>query len=303
MDQDLLSYYGYRVLGTIVPWLPPRVGYALLCRLGDLAYSCSTASRENVYDNLRHVLGPQADPARRARTARAIFRNQARNYFDLFRLPRLGPEQIERLVTVHGWEHLEQALASGKGVVLVTAHFGNVDVVVQGFAVRQYRVTAAAEHLKPERLFQYVTSLRASKGVQLVPADGFLRPLFRALQQNEIVGIAADRNLIGDGSVVSLFGAPALLPDGHVRLALRTGAKLMTAFALRRPDNRFEAYVEPPLALEDSGDQERDVALGMARLVAVLEKYIGRFPEQWVMFQPVWKVPATTPTAPRTSGA
>lgn len=300
MDQSLLSYYVYRLFGAIMPWVPPRIGYALFRRFGDLAYSKSAGSRENVHDNLRHVLGPHADPARIASVARAIFRNQAYNYYDLFRAHALRPEQIERMVTVHGMEHLDQALAAGKGVVMVTAHFGNLEIVMQMFALRQYPVTAAAEHLQPEKLFQYVVSLRASKGIRLIPVDHFLRPLFKALRANEIVGLAADRNLTGEGTLVKFFGAPALLPDGHVRLALHTGAKLVMAFSLRKPDHTFEAFVEPPLALEDSGDKERDLHLGMARLVAVLEKYIGRYPEQWVMFQPVWKLPAhlvATPVA------
>jgi KDO2-lipid IV(A) lauroyltransferase len=136
-----------------------------------------------------------------------------------------------------------------------------------------------------------VTSLRASKGIQIIPADSFLRPIFSALRHNGLVGIAADRNLTGTGSVVQLFGAPALLPDGHIQLALRTGAPIGLFFSVRRPDNTFEAFIEPPLELERTGDQERDVRSGMTKLVAVLERYIGQHPEQWVMFQPVWNLP------------
>jgi lauroyl/myristoyl acyltransferase len=291
-----LSYYVYRLLGAIMPLIPPKVGYALFSRLGDLSHDKATTSRENVYDNLRHVLGPDAGPGRIEKVAREIFRNQARNYYDLFRVASLSNEQIERLVTVHGLEHIDEALAAGKGVIAVTAHFGNLDVVAQAFALRKYPITVVAEHLKPERLYQYVVSLRASKGIKIIPIDSFLRPIFRALRNNELVGLAADRNLTGTGTLTDLFGAPALLPDGHVQLALRTGAKLGMFFSLRRPDNTYEAFVEPALELENTGDLERDTRAGMARLVAVLEKYIGQHPEQWVMFQPVWKLPESQRT-------
>jgi KDO2-lipid IV(A) lauroyltransferase len=286
-----LSYYVYRLLGAVMPLVPPKLGYALFTRLGDLSHDRSATSRENVYDNLRHVLGPEADPSRVEKVAREIFRNQARNYYDLFRVPSLSDAQIERLVTIHGLEHLDEALAAGKGLIGVTAHFGNLDVVAQAFALRKYPIMVVAEHLQPERLYQYVASLRASKGIKLIPIDSFLRPIFRALRNNELVGLAADRNLIEAGTLIEFFGAPALLPDGHVRLALRTGAKLGTFFSLRRPDNTYEAFVEPPLELENTGDLERDTRAGMAKLVAVLEKYIGQHPEQWVMFQPVWRLP------------
>jgi len=291
MDLAMLSYYVYRLFGAVMPHIPPRLGYAFFSRLGDLSHDKSTTSRNNVYDNLRHVLGPQADPARIEQVARQIFRNQARNYFDLFRVASLSADQIRGLVTLHGLENIDQALAAGNGAVMFTAHYGNLDVAGQVFSLSGYPLTVVAERLKPEKLYQYVASLRASKGLKLIPSDDFLRPLFRALRNNEIIGLAADRNLTGTGTTIEFFGAPALLPDGHVRLAQRTGAKLLPAFSLRRPDNTFEAFAEPAFSVEDSGDAERDVRAGMARLLAVLEKYIGEHPEQWVMFQPIWKLP------------
>ncbi|MGC8786133.1 MAG: lysophospholipid acyltransferase family protein [Anaerolineae bacterium] len=287
----MLSYYIYRLFGAVMPLVPPRLGYAFFTRLGDLAFAMSKASRENVLDNLRHVLGPEADKTHLEQVARQIFRNQAKNYYDLFRVASLSAAQIERLVTIHGLQHIDEALAAGKGLIVVSAHFGNLDVAIQAFALRGYPITAIAEHLQPEKLYRYVVSLRASKGIKLIPVDSFLRPIFKALRNNEIVGLAADRNLTETGTVVEFFGAPALLPDGHVRLALRTGAKLAMAFSLRKPDNTFEVFVEPPLPLANTGDPNQDTRLGMEKLIAALEKWIGQHPEQWVMFQPVWKLP------------
>jgi lauroyl/myristoyl acyltransferase len=291
IDQALLTYYAYRFLGAVMPLVPPRVGYAIFTRLGNLAYSKAAASRENVHDNLRHVLGPGADPARIEEVARQVFQNQARNYYDLFRVASLSAEQIRRLVTLNGLDNADQALAAGKGLIVSSVHLGNADVVMQRFALEGYPITGVLEHLQPEELYQYVASLRASKGMKLIPSDSFLRALFRALRNNEIVALAADRIEGETGTLIEFFGAPALLPDWHVRLALRTGAKLLLAFSLRKPDNTFEAVVEPSLDLEDTGDRRRDIRAGMAKLVAVLEKYIGRSPEQWVMFQPIWKLP------------
>jgi len=280
-----------------MPRIPPRLGYSLFDRLGDLAHDHSKTSHDNVYDNLRHVLGAQTERSRLEEVARGIFRHQARNYYDLFRVDSLSDEQIKELVTVHGLENIDRALQPGNGVIMFTAHFGSLDIAGQMFALKGYPITIVAEHLQPERLYQYVSSLRESKGLKLIPSDTFLRPLYRALRNNEIVGLAADRNLTGTGTLVSFFGAPALLPDGHVRLALHTGAKLLPAFGIRRPDSTFEAFAEPALELDTIGDAERDRASAMASLVAVLEKHIGQHPEQWVMFQPVWALPDQMGTA------
>jgi len=296
-DEFSLSYFSYRLLGALVPWIPPRLGYALFDRLGDLAHDRATSSRRNVYHNLRHVLGSETDPAHLEGVARQIFRHQARNYYDLFRVAALSAEQIREFVTPRGMENIDKALQAGKGIVMFTAHYGSLDIASQRLALEGYPITVVAEHLKPERLFRYVTSLRATHGLRFIPNDSFLRPLYRALRNNEILALASDRNLTGSGRLVSFFGAPALLPDGHVRLALRCGAKLLPTFGRRRPDNSFEIITEPALELQPSGDAERDVGTAMDALVSVVERYVGQHPEQWVLFQPVWALPSQTEAA------
>lgn len=287
----LVSYYAYRFLGAVMPRIPPRFGYALFSRIGQLACAMSSTAKQNVYDNLYHVLGHQVNPMRIKEVARQVFQNQARNYYDLFRVASLTADQLRRLVTLNGLEEVDQALSAGKGLIVVAAHLGSPDIVMQRFALQGYPMVGVAEHLQPEQLYQYVASVRASRGIKVIPTDSFLRPLFRALRNNEILALAADRLEAEAGTVIEFFGAPALLPDWHVRLALRTGAKLVPAFSLRHPDNTFDAFVHPALELDGTGDAERDLRAGMSKLVKVLEKWIGQHPEQWVMFQPVWKLP------------
>jgi len=286
----MLTYYLYRLLGLVVPRIPPYLGYPLAIRLGDLFYHLSRVTRANVHDNVTHILlGSQETLDDRETIVRGVFRNMAKNFYDLFRARSLGPAEIDRLVKVQGWEHVEKALSKGKGLIFVGTHFGNVDIVAQVPALRDLPVVGAAEHLEPEALFQYVCSLRANKGFRLIPIDGPLFELFRALRRNEIVALAADRNIAGSGIVVDFFGAPARLPDGYAQLSLRTGAPIIVEFSQRLPDNTFVVYLEPPLELESTGDRDRDARAGVEKVVAIMERYIREQPEQWVMSVPVWQ--------------
>jgi len=289
LNQSMLSYYLYRLAGFIVPLIPPRLGYWLSSRLGDILFRLLKEARSAVRDNVIHILGRETDKAAIDRTVREVFRNSAKNYFDLFRVPALSAGQIRKMVRIHGWENVDRALAAGKGLIVVSAHFGNVDVVAQVLA-HPYKITVVAEHLKPEVLFQYICDLRGSKGIKLIPIDGPLLGLFRALRRNEIVGLAADLDITGSGVVVDFFGEPVQLPSGHVRLALRTGAMMVMGFSLRLADNTFALHIEPPLELEATGDFQRDVRVNTEQVVAVLERYIGQHPEQWVMFRPIWRM-------------
>ena len=286
----MLTYYLHRLLGLVVPLIPPGLAYPLAARLGDLFYHLDRATRANIYDNVTHILegSPKAGGDSEA-IVRGVFRNLARNFYDLFRAKTISLAEIDRLVKVEGWEHVEEAQAKGKGVIFVSGHFGNVDIVAQVLTLRDVPVVGPAEHLKPEALFQYICSLRANRGFRPIPIDGPLLEVFRALRRNEAVALAADRNIAGGGIVVDFFGAPARLPDGYAQLSLRTGAPMIVAFSQRLPDNTFVAHLEPPLEMESTGDRDHDVRAGVERVVAIMERYIGKHPEQWVMSLPIWR--------------
>jgi KDO2-lipid IV(A) lauroyltransferase len=289
VNQTFLAYLLYRLAGAIVPHIPPRWGYPFFSFVGDLVYRFATGARQIVQENLRHVLGQESDKAKIEETARQLFRNSLKNYYELFHQRTLSQEEMRASLTVKGLEHIEEALAQGKGLVLATAHFGSPDGLIYLASFFSYRVTAPAEHLRPERLFRYLLSLRKRGGLTLLPADGPLLSLFRALKRNEIVAVAADRDTTESGITVDFFGAPARLPDGHVQLAMRTGARLALAFGKREPDNSLTIEIHPPLELEDTGDFKRDVRANMGKVVAGLERVIRTHPEQWLIFYPLWR--------------
>jgi lauroyl/myristoyl acyltransferase len=289
MNQSLLSYYLYRVMGSIAPLIPPRFGYWLASQLGVAAFYLNPSGAEVVKENLSHVLGEAANEATIKATARQVFRNLLKNYYDLFHKHSLSDEEISASVTIVGLHHAEKALAAGKGVIATSGHFGPFDALMQLGPSLNLRFTGPAEHIKPEKLYQYMCRLRARDWITLLPIDGPLFGLFRALRRGEVVGVAADRDITGSGISVDFFGAPARLPDGHVQLAMRTGAKVVTFFGLRQADNSTLLHVEPPLELEDTGDFDRDLRVNVRKVVARLEEWISRYPEQWLMVQPIWR--------------
>jgi len=287
-NQTMAGYWMYRVLGAILPRIPPRLGYALFGWIGARFFDWFADAREPLRDNMRHVM-PNAAAPEIDRVARDILRNHLKNYYDFFRSTRLTKDDIAKIVQVNGFEHLERALTRGKGVIFITAHFGNLDIVGQTFAIRGYKVTTPAEHVKPEILYQRIVATRAAKGLTIIPVDGPLLSLVRALKKNEIVGLASDLDVTKSGIVVNFFDAPARLPDGHVQLALKTGAALLPAFSMRLPDNTFAAYAEPAIELRNTGDSNADIRAGVEQVARVMEKWLGQRPEQWVMFHRIWE--------------
>jgi lauroyl/myristoyl acyltransferase len=282
-----LTYWLYRLGGIIVPKIPPSVGYVLCGWLGGLLYQFYKPGRTNIQLNLRRILGPQTSSVEVNRRARATFNYVLYNYFDLFRLPVLDPQQVARLVTVNGWEHVEAALARGRGIVMTSAHLGNIDTVLYAMLLRGLAITIPVERLEPPELFDYISALRMSHGLKLIPIDGSLLELVRTLRKGGVVGLAGDRDITGTGQVINFFGYPAHLPDGQVRLALKTGAPLVVGFSCRNPDHTYQAYFLPAF-YPPAGTEEEQIAAGMKFVVTEMEKAIAQAPEQWTVIVSIW---------------
>jgi lauroyl/myristoyl acyltransferase len=283
-----LTYGSYRLLGALAGPLPPQIGYRLAAPTGGLLYILSPRLRRILAHNIAHVLGADVNSEQVLTVVRQACVNVIKGHYDLFRVSRLTTGEIKEMTRVEGSEHLEQALARGKGIVIASAHFGNVDLMAQLPLAYGVPVTAAAYHVQPERLFRYLLRLRQSHGMRLIPSDEPMTGLFRALKRGEIIALPCDRDFGDNGMMVEFFGSPTRLPDGPVRIALRTGASLVPAFVLRLPNDSFLVQIESQLELPHTQDHEADVMASMKMVVAAMERHISKHPEQWLVASPVW---------------
>jgi KDO2-lipid IV(A) lauroyltransferase len=131
--------------------------------------------------------------------------------------------------------------------------------------------------------------VRAAQGIELVPGDGAGRVLIKKLRAGAVLGLAIDLDPTHSGPIVNFFGAPAQLPDGAAVLAVKYDAPLILGFSRWVDNNKCVVTIEPPLELERTGDLAKDTRAAVEKIVARLEFWIRQYPEQWLMFQPVWE--------------
>jgi len=272
-----------RVAEGTLPRLPSSLELPIAMLGGAIAYRASEASRAAVRENLAIVAPDRRD---RERLVRQAFVEQLRNYIEIFRLARLDHEKVKQTVVTEGWERFETAVASGRGVVVASAHVGPISVCGQIIVANGHQITLPIEHESGE-LARAINRARTRMGLRFVETDSALG-IARILKRGGVLGVIADRAVTGVGERVPFFGRPALLPSAHVALALRTRAALMPAFA-HRDGNILRAVFEPELQLQRTGDRDADVREGVRRWAAVLEPHISVAPEQWTVFEPVWR--------------
>jgi KDO2-lipid IV(A) lauroyltransferase len=255
------------------------------CRLaGRIWYLAAPHSREAVRSNLRHVLGREPRPA----TVRTVFEYGILNYWDTLSIPALGAAGVDRLVHLDGLHHVDEALARGRGAIVVGAHVGSIALAVQALAVR-YHVTGVVEEIKPPELLHFWLEQRSSLGLRLVAAGPqAVRVLLTALRRNEVVVIVSDKDVNATGAYVRFFGQDTLLPDGPAALALRTGAALLSAMTWRCPGGQVKGWVEPPLEMGRTGDAAADRRALTQAMARRLEYHVASHPEQWTVFEQRW---------------
>lgn len=269
----------------LAPLLQRGLAYRLADLCGDLFWLFSSPARQIVRLNLTHVLGRQPP----AGMVRQVFRHGARNYYDTFLIPTLSREQILDLVPVVGAQRLADALSAGNGVIMVSVHLSSVALAAQVFAARGYPVTSVGERVEPPELEDLLRRLRSAGGVRMLPLGPELtRELIACLRRNEVVGLVMDRDIAGTGIATQFFDAPTSLPSGAALLALRTGAPILPAVAVRTADNRFAARIDPPVEVRKGSDLRESIRLTTRLIAERFEQHIGNHPEQWTVFQPVW---------------
>jgi len=282
------KYYAFRFTGLTIAYLPRKLGYLTARFTAFMVYMLSPVTREAVADNMRRVLGPEADEAALKRAVRDVLRNAAKNYYDLIRLPHMRLKDIKDRIKVNGWHNLEDAINRGKGVILVTAHIGSFDMAAQVFPAHSTKVTGLVEPLEPEVLLNHVVALRNCKGMNFMPVQlGVLKVVMQSLHRGEVVLIVCDRDFGKDGLRLSFFGEETSMPVGAVRIAMRTGAAVVPVFNLRQKNGCYDVYFEPAVDIIPEGDGA--VAKNMEQIISVMERYIKTYPEQWVVLSPVWE--------------
>ena len=284
----MIRYLLFRLCTFIWQRLPLKVGYTLACLLGDITYFAWPRGRRHTNENMRHVLGPQAQGRQVARMARQSLRNYMKYLVDFIRFPKLREEDIAQSIVFEGWSNFDKALEAGKGAIFIGMHIGNWDLAAAAICLRNYPLNVIAETFSPPKLNDLVQGPRMKWGMKVIPMERAARQVIQALRQNEIIALLIDRPSPDDGVPVRFFDALTRVPAGAATLALKTGARVVPGSLVRLSDTEFLGIIDRYVSFQPTGDLDDDVQALTQRIVESLENTIRQYPDQWYMFRRMW---------------
>jgi KDO2-lipid IV(A) lauroyltransferase len=283
---SLVGYILYEVGGLLALVAPLSFSYFVGGLLADLNFHLNPRSRRAVIANLRRALGESISESELRDTAKRSFRNFAWLIVDFLRFPRLSPQSIESAVDLDELQIVKEEFRNGKGVIVLAAHLGNWELGGAILSLNGFPLSVVAMPHENGRIDRFFVRRRAEKGIAAVSIEHATSELLESLRRKECVAILGDRNVLGRGVEVEFFGTPALMPYGHVILSLRTGAPIVPGFVIREGGGRFKAYVEKPIRPGTGRGAFQDL---MGRCLGVMEDYVRRYPDQWFVFEPIWR--------------
>ncbi len=284
-----LEYFTAQSVLRFLGWLPHRMARGICAGLAAASYRLWPRLRRVGLFNLS-LAYPDWSSRQRRRLLFASFQNFGRMLADFAHFPRWNRGNIEHLIIYDGFENYAQARELGKGILFLTAHFGNWELGSFAHGVYGYPVNFVVRPLDNPLMDKLINHYRCLSGGKAIDKGDFARQVLSAFRQGEAVGILMDQNMMpGEGAFVDFFGRPACTTTGPARIARKTGVPIVLALViwdskLKKHRLRFEA-----VEWIKREDPEEEVLANTAHFTRLIEEYARRHPDQWLWVHRRWK--------------
>jgi len=282
-----------KVLLFIIRLLPRKVSMKLMGGLGALVFRISKEERDKAISNLSIAYGREKSQAEIKVMAREVFVNLGKSGAEFaIRMGQENPELFFENLEVRGHEHLQDAMKKGKGVLALINHMGCWEGTALALPMLGIPTYAIGKKLGNEKLNTLLFESRGKKGVQTLARGSSYKTMLRVLKENNLLGILIDQDTDVRGVFVDFYGKPAHTPIGGAMLAMDSGAPVLPMFYIKKDDDTYEFIIDQEIPLVVTGNRRKDMEENTRLFHAVIEKYIKKYPTQWVWFHNRWK---TTP--------
>ena len=277
-----------RSLEQAVSVLPERAADRFGARIGRALHRLGIR-RDIVDENLR-IAFPDKSVEWLEQTRLGAYEHLGREAAAMLRLSKLDARAVIARTVVHGWDELQEALSLGRGVILVTGHYGNWEIAGATVASRNVKIGAIVRRQGNRLVDERLQQLRRNLGVETIYQGQAPSRVPRLLRSNAVIGIVGDQDARRSGIFVPYFGKPASTHRGPALFAIRLGAPVFSCIARRLPGDEVRYEVRGSrVNFEPTGNVDADVRALTAELALRLENEVRKAPEQYFWFHKRWK--------------
>jgi KDO2-lipid IV(A) lauroyltransferase len=277
-------------------WIPLK-GVVFFSKIvGILTFYLYKKYRERVIGNLFLAFGNEKDSEEIRRLAKEIFYHFTLTPLETIYLLASGYHFSPFLpsIKIEGKEHLDAALARGKGVIALGAHFGSFMLIGTRLAVEGYPFNLIVNVGRFPKLWgrlAYYQAIVGQQTIPLKPASTSIKKSINCLHRNEILYIVADEQQRRGGLPVPFFGQVAYTPPGPAIFSLKTGAPILPMFVLRDDEWNRTLLIRSPLSFERTKDVKKDIERLTHQFTKAIEEIVRQYPNQWAWLNRRWKLP------------
>jgi len=286
-----LEYAGVQGLMGLFRLLPMPVALAVGRAIGTLWWLVDARHRRVAADNIERALGDELSALERRRLVRRVFQHFATILPEIAKASQVIPSaDFDRHFEFENLDAIDRALALGRGVILVTGHIGNWEVLGMVTSLKGYDMTTIARQLDNPKLDALINRERERYGQEIVAKQGALRAMVSVLKRRGILTFVVDQNAREGHVFVDFFGRPAATVKSVAALALRDETPIVFGVSVRQGLGfRYKVMVDDPIFVENTGDKDGDVQRLTQDFTHRLERRVRQYPEQWLWLHRRWK--------------
>ncbi|MCX7697919.1 MAG: lysophospholipid acyltransferase family protein [Candidatus Goldbacteria bacterium] len=272
-----------RFFFLFIPW---RIGTTIGKFLGYICFYFFKKEKGIIYKNLDIVYKGQLSLKEKEKFAKENFKNYGIGLVEFIKFTLWKPEKIAGLVKkVEGIEYFEKAFSEKKGIIAVTGHFSNWEIIPQYFAYKGYNIGVIGKSLFDERLNNIVNRTRQKGGVKVFDRDKISKDMIKELKNGMFLGVLVDQDTKVESKIINFLGKPAKTPVAPVLLAQKFNCYLLTLFSLRMEDGYYKIIINKPFDNIINTAVEKLAEKYNNEISAIILKY----PYQWAWIHNRWK--------------
>ena len=285
---DYIAYIIVRSLNIILGFVPISISLWIGRRLGSLAFFFNKKRRVIAYASLKAAFAKEKSPSELRAITKRVYQNMVQTFMEVLNLTKINRKYVDEYVKIPHVERIQNAAKSGRGTILLTAHFGDWEMSSLVSSVIGFPILVLAREQKMKRLNELLNRLRESNGCKVIRKGMQTKNILKALHGKNIVGILSDQDAGKNGMFVDFFGRPTSCHSGPFEIAKHTGSLILPNFIVRTGGPYHTVHLEEYIDFKTTKSAD-DVKENLQKFTKLLESYVRKYPDQWLWLHKRWK--------------